>query len=97
MTMIKIEPNENGAHDNQTYDGVSPEEFPAPEGWAVIPEELGTPTTLENYPFGRITVEDRDGVPTVTNWEPLPVPEPEPPEPEKRTYTEADLLQALLR
>lgn len=77
MTIIKIEPHDNGGHDNQT----SSVDFPIPEGWAVIPPEIGTPETLENYPFGEITVEDRDGVPTVTSWTPLPMPEPEEPEP----------------
>lgn len=76
MTMIKIQPNENGSHDNQTFDGITPETFPLPEGWAVVPEELGTPGSLEHYPFGQITVEDAEGVPTVTSWTPLPVPEP---------------------
>lgn len=55
MTLIKIEQNDNGSHDNQTIYGVTPEIFPVPDGWAVIPEELGTPETLENYPFGEIT------------------------------------------
>lgn len=79
MTIIKIIPHVNGGHDNQTASAV----IPIPEGWAVIPEELGTPETLENYPFGEITVENLDGTPTVTSWTPLPIPEPEPgPEPE---------------
>ena len=80
MTIIKIKQNGNGSHDNQTINGVTP-------------EALGTPETLENYPFGEITVEDRDGVPTVTSWTPLPIPEPEP-QPEER-YTAEDLLRAL--
>lgn len=83
MTIIKIEPHENGSHDNQTINGVTPETFPIPEGYAVIPETLGTHETLENYPFGDITVADIDGVPTVTSWTPRPIPEPDPiPEPE---------------
>lgn len=78
MTIIAIAPEPNGAHDNQTINV----EIPVPDGWAVVPEELGTPETLEHFPFGDITVEDADGVPTVTSWTPLPIPEPEEPEPE---------------
>lgn len=78
MTIIKITPRSNGAHDNQTCSTV----IPVPAGWAIIPDELGMPETLENYPFGEITVENLDGTPTVTSWTPLPIPEPEPgPEP----------------
>lgn len=92
MTIIKIQPHDNGGHDNQT----SSAEFPVPEGWAIIPPEVGTPETLENYPFGEITVVDRDGVPTVTSWTPLPIPEPEPgPEPEEG-YTTEDAVKALI-
>lgn len=76
MQLIEIQPLENGGHRNQ-----SGPEIPVPEGWAVIPESLGTPETLENFPFGEITVADVDGVPTVTGWRPLPIPEPEEPEP----------------
>ena len=75
MTIVQISPYSNGAHANQTSSAV----FPVPEGWAVVPETLGTPETLENFPFGEITVEEVDGVPTVTGWMPLPIPEPEEP------------------
>lgn len=92
MTIIKIAPHENGAHDNQTISGVTPETFPIPDGYAVIPEELGTPETLENYPFGEIAVEDRSGIPTVSSWTPLPMPDPEPvPDPEP---TQLDRVEA---
>lgn len=94
MTIIKIQPHENGAHDNQTMPSETPATFLVPEGYAVIPEEVGTPDTLENYPFGEITVEDRDGLPTVTSWRPLPMPEPEPELP--RDPTADELLAALL-
>lgn len=93
MTIIKIKQNGNGSHDNQTINGVTPEAFPVPDGYAVIPEALGTPETLENYPFGEITIEEIDGIPTATGWTPLPIPEPEP-QPEER-YTAEDLLRAL--
>lgn len=78
MTIIKIKSHNNGGHDNQTINGATPKTFPIPDGYAIVPEEVGTPETLENYPFGDITVEDRDGIPTVTSWKPLPIPEPEP-------------------
>lgn len=81
MTIIKIEKNSNGSHNNQDIDNISPEAFLPTEGWALLPKSLGTPKTLENYPFGEITVEDVNGVPTVTSWTPLPIPEPEEPEP----------------
>lgn len=75
MLLIKIDQFENGAHCSQTGP-----EMPVPAGWAVVPESLGTPESLENFPFGDAAVEDVDGVPTVTGWTPLPVPEPGEPE-----------------
>lgn len=96
MTIIKIEPHTNGGHDNQTINGVTPETFPIPDGYAVVPESVGTPETLENYPFGGVTVENVDGVPTVTSWTPLPIPEPEPEPVPETQYTEADMIDALL-
>lgn len=83
MRIIEIAPLENGAHRNQTG-GLSS----VPEGWAVVPDDLVT----ENFPFGEVTVEDVNGVPIVTKWDPLPLPEPEPeqePEP-----TQLDLIEA---
>lgn len=83
MTIIRIDQNANGSHDNQTINGVTPETFPVPEGYAVIPAELGTPETLPNYPFGEIVVNDTGDYPEVIQWTALPVPEPEPvPEPD---------------
>ena len=70
MQMIEIAALDNGAHRNQTYHGF------LPTGWAVIPDTV----TTENFPFGKVVVEDVDGVPTVVSWEPLPMPEPESPE-----------------
>lgn len=96
MTILKIEPHENGGHDNQTIDDVTPETFLIPEGYAVIPQEVGTPETLENYPFGEITVEDRDGVPTVTSWTPLPRPVPGTEEETEDIYTADDMIGALI-
>lgn len=90
MTIIEIAPLENGAHRNQTSD----QTVPIPEGWAVLPEDVGTPETLENFPFGEITVETFEDEPTVTSWTPLPIPEPEPePEPEP---TMEDIVKTML-
>lgn len=96
MTIIKIAPNDNGSHSNQTSSGP----IPLPDGWALVPEDVGTPATLENYPFGDITVEDLGGVPTVTRWTPLPIPaappEPTPePTPEERNRADIDYLASL--
>lgn len=88
MTIIEIQANENGSHNNQTINGATPETFPIPEGYAVVPEALGP---LENFPFGEIDVETIGGVPTVTSWIPLPMPEPEPG-PEEPQYTDLQLL-----
>lgn len=87
MTIIKIEPFENGAHANQTG-GIST----VPDGWAILPGTVGTPDTLEAFPFGEITVETVDGVAVVTSWTPraMPAPDPAPvPEPtlEERVAT----------
>lgn len=85
MTIIEINALDNGAHRNQ--DGSF---RTIPDGWAVIPDSMATP----NYPFGNVEVEDVNGVPTVTAWEPGTIPEPEPvPEP---VDTEAVIMETLL-
>lgn len=91
MTIIEVRKLENGAHSNQTC--IDP--ILVPNGWAVIPESLGTPATLENFPFGEITVEELDGIPTVTSWTPLPVSEPEEPPEMDTGYSAEDMLRAL--
>lgn len=91
MTIIKIAPHENGAHDNQTINGATPETFPIPDGYAVIPPELGTPETLENYPFGKIVVDNTGDWPEVLEWWANPIPEPEPA-PEESGYSEMQQL-----
>lgn len=86
MKIIKIEPNENGGHANQSGGRH------LPEGWAVVPDDM----ECENFPFGDIVVEEIDGVPTVVEWIPRDIPEPEPiPEPEVET-TDEDLANAIL-
>ena len=72
MNIIEITAFDNGAHRNQQIDGV----IPVPEGWAIVPDEL----ECENFPFGNVTVEEKDGIPVVVAWKPLPIPEPEPVE-----------------
>lgn len=74
MLIVEIATLDNGAHRNQTGNFLT-----IPEGWAVIPESIGTAGTLENFPFGEITLEENTSVPTVATWSPLPVPEPPPP------------------
>ncbi len=74
MRIIEIEILENGGHRNQNSNYTF-----VPEGWAVIPEDMETP----NFPFGNITVEEIEGVPTVTKWEAgvLPIIPPTETEP----------------
>lgn len=89
MLIIEISALDNGAHRNQTGNFRT-----IPEGWAVIPDSVGTAGTLENFPFGEITLEENTSVPTVATWSPLPVPDPVP-DPEPQPTTE-DILNALL-
>lgn len=78
MTIIEIAALDNGAHNNQTINGVDPAKFPVPEGWAIIPDGM----VCENFPFGEVTV-DNSTPPIVISWTPGVIPEPEPePEPE---------------
>lgn len=85
MRLIKIEQLENGSHSNQTIDHISK----IPEGWAVIPDDMKTP----NLPYGDITVEEIEGVMTVTSWTPGEMPEPSHvPEPEPTADELIDIL-----
>ena len=68
MRIIEIAPRENGAHNNHKFHGI------IPKGWAVVPDDL----KLENFPFGNATVEEIDGVMTVTKWEAGTMPEKKP-------------------
>lgn len=86
MLIIEIEALDNGAHRNQSGSFI----VGAKSGWAVIPPDVGTAETLENFPFGDITVEEVNGVPTVTSWTPLPMPEPEEPTTEPTVWDELD-------
>lgn len=83
MRIVEIAPQENGAHRNQSFNGV------IPDGWAVVPDNLETP----NFPFGEITV-DGGMPPVVTSWTAGAIPDPDPaPDPEP---TEEDDTAAML-
>ena len=83
MIMLEIAALENGAHRNQTYNGV------LPEGWVLDKNNK----CIENFPFGEVIVEEVDGMMTVMSWMPLPIPEPDPePDPEP---TADELLKIL--
>lgn len=72
MTIVRIAPQSNGAHANQTTNTSLSE---IPEGWAVIPDSMPIPDT---FPFIDIEVDGQ----VVISIEPGVVPEPEPvPEP----------------
>lgn len=87
MRIVEIAALPNGAHRNQTASGFSV----VPSGWAVVPDGMGT----ENFPFGELTVEDVNGVPTVTGWVPGVVPQPAPPEESDGGVTAAQLAAAI--
>lgn len=70
--IIKIEAFSNGGHDNQGHTPMI-----IPEGWAVVPDDMDLP----NFPFGKVTVKEIDGVMTVTKWVAGTIPEPEETEP----------------
>lgn len=80
MIIIEIQSQDNGAHRNQTSNGV------VPSGWAVIPDGM----ECENFPFGDITV-NAETPPVVTKWTPLPMPEVEPV---KEAPTQLDIIEA---
>ena len=83
MKIIEIKALENGAHINACG-----EFSEVPEGCAVIPDDMETPS----FPFGDIEVEEIDGVMTVTKWVAGEMPEaPEQPKP----VTAEEILNAL--
>jgi hypothetical protein len=85
MKIVEIKALENGGHRNQSSNHVT-----VPKGWAVIPDEMETP----NFPFGKMVVEEVDGVATVTSWTPGVLPEPSS-EPDPELTTE-ELLNIIL-
>lgn len=87
MRIVEIKALDNGAHRNQTMDGVF---NVIPDGYAVIPDDM----ICDNFPFGEVKAEEINGVMTVTEWIAGEIPEPEPmPEPEP---TAEELLDILL-
>ena len=84
MKIIEIKTLDNGAHSNQTINGVTPETFPIPDGWAVIPDNMTIPDT---FPFVNITA--KDGM--VTSMTAGVVPEEEPVEEQP---TQLDIIEA---
>lgn len=87
MRIIEIKALDNGSHWNQEGNSIK-----IPKGWAVIPEDMETP----NFPFGKVTTKEIDGVMTVTKWVAGEIPEPEPePIPEIEPTAE-DMLNALV-
>lgn len=86
MRIIEIKALTNGAHINQTIDGV----IPVPAGWAIIPEDM----VCENFPFGDVVVDNSEP-PVVVEWIPGVIPEPDPePEPEPSEPSVWDELAA---
>ena len=88
MKIIEIKELNNGAHNNQTTNGV----IVPPEGWAIIPDDMEIPAS---FPFVDIEVEQQeDGYFYVTSMTAREVPEPEP-EPEAEP-TADELMDILL-
>lgn len=90
MKIIEISALPNGAHRNMASSGISK----APEGWAVIPEELDIPDT---FPFVGIEEEEIEGVMTVTALTPGAPPEPdlEPIKAQRIAQSKVDLAAYL--
>lgn len=72
MIIVKISPASNGAHEWQSYHGV------VHDGWALCREDA---STLQNFPFGKVTAEEVDGVMVMTEWTPGETPKPVEPAP----------------
>ena len=89
MTIIEIQPDENGGHGNNTFHGTDEITFPIPEGWAVIPNDMEIPDT---FPFVNIEVDETKTPPVVTSITPGVAPEPEPappPQPDETSMLKA--------
>ena len=89
MTIIKIKPYDNGAHDNNTIYGADPATFPVPDGYAIVPDDMPIP---ETFPFVDIEV-DNSTPPVVTSMTAGVVPQPEP-EPTPEPVNELEQLRA---
>ena len=79
MLIIKLTPEVNGAHDNNSVNGT----MVVPDGWVVVPQELEQ-TAASLLPW--VTIAVKDGIVTTiaddsaasAAWEARPQPEPEP-------------------
>lgn len=85
MRIIEIAALSNGAHRNQ----MTKLTRSIPEGWAVIPSDM----ECKNFPFGDVTVEESNGILTVTSWTPGTIPEVEPDTPEPTTDERVTTLE----
>ena len=81
MRIVKLSASKNGAHKNQTYNGV------VPEGWALLPDNV----ECENFPFGTPKTENVNGKTVVVEWTKGVVPEPEPDVPTELEKLRADV------
>lgn len=91
MHIIEITALDNGAHKNQngTLNAV-------PDGWALIPDTIEIPGT---YPFVDITVEEINGVQTVTSMTAGTVPEKTEEEEDpstQNTVSSTDILETVI-
>lgn len=90
MVYVEIKEFDDGAHGNLIPD------IPLnaiPEGYAVLPND----ELPENFPFGNFKVEMINGIPTVSDWKPLPIPPPPPdPPPTKEEILRADVDYLLI-
>lgn len=59
MRLIEIKTLDNGAHNNQTINGII---TLIPDGWAIIPDNLEIP---ETFPFVNIIIDDNGIVTTI--------------------------------
>lgn len=93
MTIIKVEPNKNGGHENQTIFNATLKDFSVPIGYAVVPENVDVQENFKNFPFGEVKTDFINGVQTVIGWTPLPIPEPKPTHdlPDERTLLKAQV------
>lgn len=62
MILIEIKSLSNGSHRNCIIFGKKT--LQVPEGWAIVPEDM----KLENFPFGEVVAESKNGIMTVVEW-----------------------------
>lgn len=93
MIILKIEPNDNGSHDNQVCGFALPT---IPGGWAVVPPELEA-QTIELLPWVILEMEDGEIIGVSDNAEDRaaadaePTPEPAPT-PEEQLRADVDYI-----